>query len=156
MTETQTDSVYTHQLFISLSLPQFTLSIKSKIRNKHKNVLSERSHQVMHSAGISIDSDKCDNIQRFWNEGIIMVVYEIFFFIFQANLRNKEIVNQHNIAEKYYKIGRSELHWDIWGLVINGSNITHLSPINYIITHMTMLFLIFENLQISGTSLYNP
>ena len=32
-----------------------------------------------------------------------------FFFIFQENLRNKERVNQHNIAEKYYKIGRSEL-----------------------------------------------
>ena len=33
----------------------------------------------------------------------------IFFLIFQANLRNQEIVYQHNIAEKYYKIGRSEL-----------------------------------------------
>ena len=39
-----------------------------------------------------------------------MVVYErILFFIFQVNLRNKEIVYQNNIAEKYYKIGRSEL-----------------------------------------------
>ena len=35
-----------------------------------------------------------------------MVVYEIFFFsIFQVNIRNKETVNQNNIAEKYYKIG---------------------------------------------------
>ena len=33
-----------------------------------------------------------------------------FFFIFQANLRNQEIVHQHNITEKYYKIGTSELH----------------------------------------------
>ena len=42
-----------------------------------------------------------------------MAVYEIFFFfIFQVNLRNQEIVYQHNITEKYYKIdlGRSELH----------------------------------------------
>ena len=31
------------------------------------------------------------------------------FKIFQLNLRNKGIVNQNNIAEKYYKIGRSEL-----------------------------------------------
>ena len=41
-----------------------------------------------------------------------MAVYEIFFFfyIFQVNLRNQEIVYQHNITEKYYKIGRSDLH----------------------------------------------
>ena len=42
-----------------------------------------------------------------------MAVYEIFFYIFQVNLRNKETVNQNNIAEKYYKLGRSELFWDI-------------------------------------------
>ena len=36
-----------------------------------------------------------------------MVVYENFLFIFQANLKNQEIVYQHNIAEKYYKIWRS-------------------------------------------------
>ena len=43
-----------------------------------------------------------------------MVVYEIiFFYIFHVNLRNKEIVNQNNIAEKYHKIRRSELDWDI-------------------------------------------
>ena len=29
----------------------------------------------------------------------------LFFFIFQVNLRNQEIVYQHNITEKYYKIG---------------------------------------------------
>ena len=33
-----------------------------------------------------------------------------FFFHFQVNLRNQEIVYQHNITEKYYKIGRSKLH----------------------------------------------
>ena len=39
-----------------------------------------------------------------------MAVYEIiFFYIFQVNLRNQEIVYQDNITEKYYKIGRSEL-----------------------------------------------
>ena len=111
----------------------------------------------------------CRNIHRFrqmrqypkilifWHEGIIMEVYEIIFlFIFQANLRNQEIVYQHNIAEKYYKLGRSELCWDIWGLFKNGLNITYFYPINYIITHMTMHFsLMFENLQISGPSLYN-
>ena len=42
-----------------------------------------------------------------------MAVYEIFFFIFQVNLRNQEIVYKHNIIEKYYKIGRSKLHRDI-------------------------------------------
>ena len=43
-----------------------------------------------------------------------MAVYEIiFFFIFQVNLKNQEIVYQNNIAEKYYKIGKSELRWDI-------------------------------------------
>ena len=66
--------------------------------------------------------------QKILNLCIIMVVYEIIFFsffqanfrnfifqanlrnfIFEANLRNQEIVNQNNIAEKYYKIGRSEL-----------------------------------------------
>ena len=39
-----------------------------------------------------------------------MTVYEIiFFFILKVNLRNREIVYQHNITDKYYKIGRSEL-----------------------------------------------
>ena len=34
-----------------------------------------------------------------------------FFFLFEAYHRNEEkIVYQHKIAEKYYKIGRSELH----------------------------------------------
>ena len=57
-----------------------------------------------------------------------MVVYEIFFiYIFQVNLRNKEIVYQHNIAEIYYKIGRSELHWDIWGLFNNGPKMNYLN-----------------------------
>ena len=28
-----------------------------------------------------------------------------FFYIFQVNLRNQDIVYQHNITEKYYKIG---------------------------------------------------
>ena len=98
-------------------------------------------------------SSPCRNINRFWQmrqyqkilifwpEGITMVVYEIFFFyIFQVNLKNKETVNQHNIAEKYYKIGRAKLRWDIWELFNNSPNITHLSPINYIITHMTIHF----------------
>ena len=72
-----------------------------------------------------------------------MAVYEIFFFyIFQVNLRNQEIVYQHNITEKYYKIGRSELHWDILGLYKDGPDITHLSAKNYIITHMTVHFLV--------------
>ena len=31
------------------------------------------------------------------------------FFNFQENLGNQEIVYQHNVAEKYYKIGISEL-----------------------------------------------
>ena len=39
-----------------------------------------------------------------------MVAYEIFFFIFQVNLRNQEIVYEHNITEKYYKVRRSKLH----------------------------------------------
>ena len=33
-----------------------------------------------------------------------MAVYETIFFIFQVNLRNQEIVYQHNITEKYYKL----------------------------------------------------
>ena len=37
-----------------------------------------------------------------------MAVYEIFFFHFQVNLKNQEIVYQNNITEKHYKIGRSE------------------------------------------------
>ena len=39
-----------------------------------------------------------------------MVAYENFFFIFQANLKNQEIVYQHNITEKYHKMWRPELH----------------------------------------------
>ena len=70
-----------------------------------------------HPAGSSNDSDKFDSIKRFWHDflrGITMAVYEIiFFYIFQVNLRNQEIVYQHNITEKYYKIGISELCWDI-------------------------------------------
>ena len=43
-----------------------------------------------------------------------MAVYEIiFFFIFQVNLKNQEIVYQNIITENYYKIGRSELRLDI-------------------------------------------
>ena len=39
-----------------------------------------------------------------------MAVYEIIFLnIFQVNLRNQEIVYQHNITEKHYKTGRSKL-----------------------------------------------
>ena len=37
-----------------------------------------------------------------------------FFYIFQVDLRNKEILYQHNIAEKYYKIRRSELRSEIY------------------------------------------
>ena len=45
---------------------------------------------------------------------VIMAVYEIiFFYIFQVNLRNQEIVYQNNITEKYLKIGKCELRWDI-------------------------------------------
>ena len=69
--------------------------------------------QLKHPAGSSNDSDKCDSVQRFGHDilrYITMAVYEIFFFfIFQVNLRNQERVYQHNITEKYYKIGRSEL-----------------------------------------------
>ena len=43
----------------------------------------------------------------YYNGGL----WDNFFYIFQVNLRNKEIVNQNNIAEKY-KIGRFELRWD--------------------------------------------
>ena len=42
-----------------------------------------------------------------------MVVYENFFYQFHVFQRIKEIVFQNNIAEKYYRIGRSELYWDI-------------------------------------------
>ena len=42
--------------------------------------------------------------------GILMVVYENFFFYkFQVYQRFKEIVFQNNIAVKYYEIWRSEL-----------------------------------------------
>ena len=55
------------------------------------------------NATVSKDSDKI-------SISVIMAVYEIIvFYIFQANLRNQEIVYQHNITEKYYKIGRSKL-----------------------------------------------
>ena len=70
----------------------------------------------------------------FWHEDIII------FFIFRANLRNLEIVYQHNIAEKYYKIGESELHGDIWGLFKNGPNITHFKFDLYYHPHDYALF----------------
>ena len=38
-----------------------------------------------------------------------MAAYGIFFHIFQVNLRSQETIYQHNITEKYYKIGRSKL-----------------------------------------------
>ena len=56
----------------------------------------------IHHAGPLNDSDKI-------SISVIMAVYRIFFFIFQINLRNQGIVFQHNITEKYYKIGRSKL-----------------------------------------------
>ena len=67
-----------------------------------------QEHQTIPTnATVSKDSDKI-------SISVIMAVYEIiFFFILQVNLRNQEIVYQHNITEKYYKIGRSELPWDI-------------------------------------------
>ena len=68
---------------------------------------------IIHYAGTSKNSDKCDSIWHNFLRCIITVVYEIIFFIFSFDLRNKEIVYQNNIAEKYYKIGRSELRWDI-------------------------------------------
>ena len=100
--------------------------------SKHYFTLQE--HQlILTNATISKDSDILT--WRYYNGGLLD-----FFFIFQANLRNQEIAYQHNIAEKYYKIGRSKLCWDIWGLFKNGPNITHFFAINYIINHMTMHF----------------
>ena len=65
----------------------------------HKSTLQEHQ-RIRTNATVTKDSD-CS---------VLMVVYEIiFFYIFQANLRNQLIVYQHNITEKYYKIGRSEL-----------------------------------------------
>ena len=67
-------------------------------------------------AGTSIDSDKCDSIKRLWYSHMIFYngsLWEFFKKMFQANLRNQEIVYQHNITEKYYEIGRSKLRWDI-------------------------------------------
>ena len=67
-----------------------------------------QEHQTIPTnATVSKDSDKI-------SFSVIMAVYEIiFFFIFQVNLRNQEIVYQHNNTEKYYKVGRSELCSDI-------------------------------------------
>ena len=63
-----------------------------------------QEHQwILTNATISKDSDMI-------SISVTMAVYEIiFFFIFQVNLRNQEIVYLHDITEKYYKIGRSEL-----------------------------------------------
>ena len=50
-------------------------------------------HQrILTHATVSKDSDTV-------SISVIMAVYEIFF-IFQVNLRNQEIVYQHNITEK--------------------------------------------------------
>ena len=67
---------------------------------------------TVHPVGSSNDSDKCDSIKRFWR--LFKRYYngcpwDNFFYIFQVILKNQEIVYQHNIAEKYYKIGRSKL-----------------------------------------------
>ena len=64
-----------------------------------------QEHQmIVTNATVSKDSDMI-------SISVIIAVYEIIFFvfIFQVNLRNQEIVYQHNITEKYYKIGRSKL-----------------------------------------------
>ena len=50
---------------------------------------------ILTNAELSKDSDF----------GFIMVI----FVFFEAYLRNKEIIFQNNIAEKYYKIGRFKL-----------------------------------------------
>ena len=64
----------------------------------------QEQQTMLTNATVSKDSDKI-------SISVIMAVYEIFFLnIFQVNLRNQEIVYQHNIIEKYYKIGRSKLH----------------------------------------------
>ena len=64
----------------------------------------QEHHTIPTNATVSKDSDTI-------SISVIMAVYEIIFiFIFQVNLRNQEIVYQNNITEKYYKIGRSELH----------------------------------------------
>ena len=47
-------------------------------------------------------------------------VFETYMYLI-----NKQLVFQNNIIEKYYKIGRSELHLDISGLYKDGSYITH-------------------------------
>ena len=62
-----------------------------------------QEHQTIPTnATVSKDSDKI-------SISVIMAAYEIFFSFFKVNLRNQEIVYQHNITEKYYKISRSEL-----------------------------------------------
>ena len=64
----------------------------------------QEHHTITTNATVSKDSDTI-------SISVKMAVYEIIFiFIFQVNLRNQEIVYQNNITEKYYKIGRSELH----------------------------------------------
>ena len=61
-----------------------------------------QEHQtIATNAKVSKDSDKISIC-------VIMAVYEIFFFHFSSKSQNQEIVYQHNITEKYYKIGRSE------------------------------------------------
>ena len=87
--------------------------MESKLNTRFKHLKLSihdtlQEHQrILTNATVSKDSDTISISD-------IMAVYEIiFFFIFQVNLRNKEIVYQHNITEKYYKIGRSELRWDI-------------------------------------------
>ena len=58
-----------------------------------------QEHQTIPTnATVSKDSDTI-------SISVIMAVYEIFFFIFQVNLRNQEIVYQHNITDKLSDVG---------------------------------------------------
>ena len=77
-------------------------------RTSSYHMFTMQEHQtILINATVSKDSDMI-------SISVIMAVYEIiFFYIFQVNLRNQEIFYQHNITEKYHKIGRSELRWDI-------------------------------------------
>ena len=67
-----------------------------------------------------------------------MVVYEIFF-IFQANLRNQEIVYQHNITEKYYKIGNPN-YVETFKDCIRMALILHIYLQKLYYHHMTVYF----------------
>ena len=100
--------------------------IKFKMWNAFFQLLNKKLVKIKEQSFLKLVHTPCRNIKRFRQMrqfqkiltrisiSFIMAVYEIFcFFIFQVKLRNQEIVYQHKITDKYYKIGRSELRWDI-------------------------------------------